>query len=206
VTWTSKKHGELVRLFREFLQQERTDETFWLGRGSDKELLNNALLKIEERRPRDARMRHADNLILSNLIIWSDTVERPYKMKPFQAIRWLVEQYYDYAKKEKVIRAFRHLFGAGTTDSIARRMYQKAKERGNVFPSSSFRKAWWNSSGKERRIECDAAALEAAGDLYKLAFEELGIYPEPSVYLSGDEDAYWEWWDDCFIPDHPDNR
>jgi hypothetical protein len=203
VTWNAKKHGELVRLLKEFLQDHT--ETFWLGRSSDKELLSQALSKIEKMRPDDARIRHADTLILSNLFIWCDTVKRHYKMEPHQAIGWLVEQYYDYAKKERTMPAFRHLFGAGTVDSIARRMYQKAKKDGRKLPSSSFRKAWWDNH-KEQRSECDAAVLEAGGDLYKLAFEELGIYPEPSAYLADDDDAYWEWFDDYYIPDIPDNR
>ena len=184
MTWNAKKHSELVRLLKEFIQEHSPSST-----SEQKELWDNALLGIRRWHPEDARIRHADKMILFSLNIWLEVVGLRYKMKPYRAIFWLVEQYYDYAKKEKMMPAFRQTVGAGTVDSIARRIYQKAKERHEL---PSMKKMW---SAPEWGSHFDTAVLEAGGDLYKLVFEELELYPEPSVYLDGGEDGYLRWLD-----------
>jgi hypothetical protein len=175
VTWTAKKHGELIRLLKEFIEEHYEDY-----KGGDltlrcrgiKSLWNTVLGHIEAERPDDGRTLEADNTFLVDLSPWYQIVQRHYGMEPYKATRWLVKQYYDYAEEEKAV--FCDKFGGGTSDSIARRLYQKAKNFSERFAQEP----------DEKFIdECDAAVKEAGTDLYKLTFKMLRLWPEPSVYL-----------------------
>lgn len=153
MTWTSKKHGELVRLFDEFIREYDGDQDGlgdweargregWeaRGRGSFKPLWKFVLKQIEGSRPKDGRIIDADEVFMQDLGPWCKVVEHHYGMKPHKAIRWLVKQYYDYVGEKKA--AFNNKFGAGNPDSIARRLRKKVKD-----------------------------------------FETLRLWPEPSVFL-----------------------
>jgi len=179
MTWTAKKHGELVRLFKEFIEEHSKDSDNknlldWTvrGRGGMKPLWNLVLGHIEAERPDDGRTLEADNTFLLDLFPWYHIVQHHYGMEPHKATRWLVQQYYDYAGEEKA--AFYDKFGGGTNDSIARRLYQKAK---------NFSELTAQEPDEKFIDECDAAVKEAGADLYKLTFKMLRIWPEPSVYL-----------------------
>jgi hypothetical protein len=187
-TWNAKKHSELVRLFGEFIREYDGDQGLgdwevrgregWeaRGRGPFKPLWKFVLKQIEGNRPKDGRIIDADEVFMLDLGPWCKVVEHHYGMKPHKAIFWLVKQYYDYVGEKKA--AFNNKFGAGDPKSIARRLYQKAKDFEALFVEHE-----WTD---EVRIECDAAINEAGTDLtglYKLTFEMLRLWPEPSVYL-----------------------
>lgn len=195
MTWTSKKHGELVRLFKEFIHEHYKHDTpfRWLGcdfvgdEGEDLTVWGFALSEIEKRRPDDARVRKVDEMFPDRLRGWCDAVERHYDKKPHPAIEWLVKQYYDYAKKEKMMTAFRNLWGGGSQKSIARRIYNKAKKEGE------FDLVEW---AEETTAMFDRAAKEADGDLYKFTFHTLGTWPEPSMLF--DDHRFSQWFERRF--------
>jgi hypothetical protein len=187
MTWNGKKHGELVRLFDEFIREYDGDlhridgrgdwevrgREGWeaRGRGSFKPLWKFVLKQIEGSRSKDGRIIDADEDFILHLGPWCKLVQHHYGMKPHKAIRWLVKQYYDHVGEKKA--AFNDKFGAGDPDSIARRLYHKAKDFNAVFDEHG-----WT---EEFSIKCDAAVKEAGADLYKLTFEMLRLWPEPSV-------------------------
>lgn len=98
---------------------------------------------------------------------WCAAVERHFGKKRHPAIRWLVEQY----KAKEDIKTFQRIFGGGTPDSIARRIYQKATAV----------RAFTHFSERVSAMHDDLAG-DANGDLYQFTFKLLGVnWPEPGL-------------------------
>jgi hypothetical protein len=93
---------------------------------------------------------------------WCAAVERHFGKKRHPAILWLVKQYKD--KEDE--KTFMRMFGGGTPDSIARRIYQKATAAGAFNHLSAY---------------TDNLARDANGDLYQFTFKLVGSWPEPGL-------------------------
>jgi hypothetical protein len=164
VNWTDKDYRELNRLLKKAA----------LYAASRAPWLSALLTKAEEHSGGIDPARHnklfedergRDYLTLG---LWCATVERHFGKKRHPAILWLVKQYKD--KEDE--KTFMRMFGGGTPDSVARRIYQKATAV----------EAFNNSS-----VYMDRLARDANGDLYRFTFKMLGGWPEPGLATP----VYW---------------
>lgn len=168
VIWTDKDHRELRRLLKKAAFYLASREPYFDGHGYHMAALldvaeSMALPVIEPGR----NDKFADSFF--KLGPWCQVAERYFGKKRHSAIRWLVEQY----KGKEDEKTFLRIFGGGTADSIARRLYQKARSIGEferVVDLSSL------TGLIERLVE------EAKGDLYQFTFKQAGHWPEPGLF------------------------
>jgi hypothetical protein len=193
VTWTSRKHRDLERLLGEFRKELRRRK---IGPAEHQYLLEVAEKHSELNFAADLmvtgdsgqlddppniwgtiamfltimRPEHGKNLedhaLIVPLMWWCGIAERDHGMERHTALCWFVQQCED--KEEKKI--FRGVFGNATVDSIARRLYQKAKADGMFVLAGS------------RHEELKQAWFEGIedNDLYELAWKALTRWTDGS--------------------------
>jgi hypothetical protein len=170
VTWTQRNYTDLLRLLEKYyreveLPRNRTVEELYRAQGlvkpsekldDEDNPIKHAMdyLKFMEDKPT------VDHYLLKGLNWWCDVVKDRYGKERFSAITWLVKQYYD----KEGGAAFRRDFGANV-DSVARRLFQKAK--------------YYKDDA--RMMAERGAALSQAGDadMYELTFKILYLWREP---------------------------
>jgi hypothetical protein len=162
MTWTSRKHRDLMRLLGEYCREHPDTATgdAWYT------VLSHLWLATPE---------HGKNLEDDALIVplmwWCGIAERHHDMERHTALRWFVQQCKDKVEK----KLFRGAFGSGTVDSIARRLYQKAKADGMFVLADS------------RHEELGRAWFEGIedNDLYELAWKALTRWVKGSGDATG---------------------
>jgi len=112
MTWTRRKHSDLLRLLAEFAREHPSGTKEWWDQFRSVELG----IAAERPGPKDE---------VISLGWWCILAEVHYGLQRHAALRWLVQQYYD----RESIELFRKRWGRGTVDSIARRLYQKHKNK-----------------------------------------------------------------------------
>ena len=155
VSWSGKDHRELTRLLKKV--------ALYIGDPHVGALISIVGLHVAaEIEPR--RINKFEYLGLSlRLGQWCAMAQRYFDKERHPAIMWLVKQYED--KEDRKI--FQRVFGGGTVDSIARRIYQKARDIGEFeHVNASIVDDW---------------AEETKGDLYNFTFKMVGYWPEPGL-------------------------
>ena len=110
-------------------------------------------------RPEHGKKHEEDDALIVPLMWWLGIAERRHGMDRHTALRWFVQQCKDKEEKEM----FDGIFGNAIVDSIARRLYQKAKEDGMFALADS------------RHEELGRVSFEGIEDdnLYELAWKAL---------------------------------
>jgi hypothetical protein len=103
---------------------------------------------------------------------WCQLAKRHFGKEPHPAIRWLVTQYDD--KEDR--KPFRRVFGSGTAESIARRLYQKARSIGEFERVLDL--------SDEAASSVDDWVEKAKGDLYQFTFKQARCWPEPGLFTT----------------------
>ena len=162
VNWTDKDYRELNRLLKKAALYAASRDPRLSAFLTEAEQLSGAIDPGRHNKLFD----ETDRLYLG-LGWWCAAVERHFGKKRHPAILWLVNQYED--KEDK--KTFMRMFGGGTADSIARRIYQKATVAG------SFK----HFSDRDFAMD-DDLARDADGDLYQFTFKGKGrLWPEPGL-------------------------
>ena len=151
MTWTSRKHRDLVRLLGEFLREHS-------GMTRDGKSWDRVAGDILLATPEHGK-KHKDHAFIVPLMWWCGIAKRQHSMEPHTALRWFVQRYAGKLEKKEFLSDF----GSGTVDSIARRLYQKAKTDG-VFVFAG-----------DRHKELEQAWFKGiqGSELYELAMEAL---------------------------------
>jgi hypothetical protein len=111
VTWTKRKHSDLLRLLKEFAREHPDGTKEW------QEQLRNVQVGIAAKRPG-----RRDDVI--SLGWWCEIVNYRFGWHPHTALKWLVKQYSD-----ADIELFHKRWGSGTADSVARRLDGKINKK-----------------------------------------------------------------------------
>jgi hypothetical protein len=111
VTWTKRKHSDLLRLLKEFAREHPDGTKEW------QERLRNVQVGIAAERPG-----RKDDFI--SLGWWCEIVNYGFGLPPHPALKWLVKKYED-----ADIELFHKRWGSGTADSVARRLYGRINEK-----------------------------------------------------------------------------
>jgi hypothetical protein len=114
MTWTRRKHSDLLRLLAEFAREhpDGTEEWWEQFRGVQ------SGITAERPGPKDE---------VIPLGWWCQFVKIYCGVEAHRALRWLVMQYDDRESNKESL--FCERFGRGSADSIARRLYLKIKEK-----------------------------------------------------------------------------
>jgi hypothetical protein len=148
VTWTAKKHRVLRHLMGEFAEKfPETTPSYW----------GAAMVYVGILMPDHGREKR-DETVLIPLCWWL----KKAGVKPHPGLRWFIQEF----KEREGRAAFRRRFGDGTVDSIARRLYQKAKEAHFLAAEDSLFDSLFD-------------AIEAPGS-YELAAEALRRFNDPA--------------------------
>ena len=168
MTWTSRKHRDLMRLLGEYCREHPDTATgdAWYT------VLSHLWLAT----PDHEKIREEDYDLITPLVWWCGVMERRHGMRRHTALRWFVQQSYN--KEERAV--FRRRFGSGTVDSIARRLYQKAKTDG-MFGyrdrSDDLRKALTGAVILAHQVEeCPPMHADLEADPYALAVKAVEWY------------------------------
>jgi hypothetical protein len=163
VNWTDKDHRELNRLLKKGALFAACRDPSYAA------LLDYAKDMADLIDPQRQNMLFEKwGSLFLRLGWWCVVAERHFGKKRHSAIRWLVKQYED--KEDPKI--FARVFGGGSSDSIARRIYQKALDIGEFERNDLSSDTW---SFITDLVE------KAKGDLYQFTFKLARSWPEPGL-------------------------